>query len=393
MLLALAAMVGTIAFVPTSVDEHPPVLDWLAAGLSLVAVSGLVFGIIEGPVSGWSDPVVVGRARRRSVALVLFVVRELRSSAPLLDPRLFRLRGFGVGSLSLTVQFFAAFGFFFLLMQYLQFVNGFTALGAAGALLPLPFVMIPLARQAPHIADRFGFRRVGAAGLVSMAVGFLVISTLEVELSYPRLLVGLVFFAIGMALAGAPATTAIVRSLPAAQAGRGVRGQRHLARARQRARHRGAGVGAQPGLPRRRRVGGRGAAAAAERGGPGSIAFVARVPAGDPRAAAVVDAAKQAFVDGVSNAVVVAAGVLVVAAVVVALRGPGPHHEEEEKTSTACSETPPTLRFPCVSCGAQSGCLALASVWRMLNPPDRGGRQWSVRRPGCRARPPTACSP
>ncbi len=61
-LLALVAMVGTIAFVPTSVDEHPPVLDWLAAALSLVAVSGLVFGIIEGPVSGWSDP----RRRRRA---------------------------------------------------------------------------------------------------------------------------------------------------------------------------------------------------------------------------------------------------------------------------------------------------------------------------------------
>jgi EmrB/QacA subfamily drug resistance transporter len=329
-LLALAATAGTIAFVPTSVDAHPPVLDWLAAALSLVAVSGLVFGIIEGPVSGWSDPIVVGALVAGAVALVLFVVRELRVPAPLLDPRLFRLRGFGVGSLSLTVQFFAAFGFFFLLMQYLQFVNGFTALGAAAALLPLPFVMIPLARQAPRIADRFGFRRVGAAGLVSMAVGFAVISTLEVELAYPRLLVGLVFFAVGMALAGAPATTAIVRSLPAAKQG-------VASAVNDTSRELGSALGIAV-LGSVLNQGYRDGVASVAAALPSqlseavlsSIAFVARVPAGDPRAAAVVDAAKQAFVDGVSNAVLVAAGVLVVAAAVVALRGPGPHHEVEE---------------------------------------------------------------
>jgi predicted MFS family arabinose efflux permease len=265
-----------------------------------------------------------------AVALVLFVVRELRVPAPLLDPRLFRLRGFGVGSLSLTVQFFAAFGFFFLLMQYLQFVNGFTALGAAAALLPLPFVMIPLARQAPRIADRFGFRRVGAAGLVSMAVGFAVISTLEVELAYPRLLVGLVFFAVGMALAGAPATTAIVRSLPAAKQG-------VASAVNDTSRELGSALGIAV-LGSVLNQGYRDGVASVAAALPSqlseavlsSIAFVARVPAGDPRAAAVVDAAKQAFVDGVSNAVLVAAGVLVVAAAVVALRGPGPHHEVEE---------------------------------------------------------------
>ena len=48
----------------------------------------------------------------------------------MLDPRLFRLRGFGAGSLSITVQFFAAFGFFFLIMQYLQFVDGLSPLQA-----------------------------------------------------------------------------------------------------------------------------------------------------------------------------------------------------------------------------------------------------------------------
>ena len=48
----------------------------------------------------------------------------------MLDPRLFRRRGFGAGSLSLTVQFFALFGFLFIALQYLQFVLGYSPLEA-----------------------------------------------------------------------------------------------------------------------------------------------------------------------------------------------------------------------------------------------------------------------
>ena len=62
---------------------------------------------------------------------------ELRSEAPLLDPRLFRHRGFATGSASLFLQFFAMFGFFFVSLQFLQLVLGYSTLTAAVALLPM----------------------------------------------------------------------------------------------------------------------------------------------------------------------------------------------------------------------------------------------------------------
>jgi hypothetical protein len=74
----------------------------------------------------------------------------------MLDPRLFRDRSFSAGALTVLVQFFATFGLFFVGMQDLQFVVGHSALGAAVALLPLPLVLIPLARNAPRIAGRVG---------------------------------------------------------------------------------------------------------------------------------------------------------------------------------------------------------------------------------------------
>ena len=69
------------------------------------------------------------------------------------------------------------------------------------------------------MAERVGFRRLGPVGLISMAVGFLIFSRLGVELPYWYFVLGLVFFGIGMGLAGTPATTAITASLPRSKQG------------------------------------------------------------------------------------------------------------------------------------------------------------------------------
>ena len=65
------------------------------------------------------------------------------------------------------VQFFAAFGFLFLALPYLQLVLGYSPLHAAAALLPMALVVIPLSRVAPAIAARLGVRVAGATGLVA----------------------------------------------------------------------------------------------------------------------------------------------------------------------------------------------------------------------------------
>ncbi|MEO7744672.1 MAG: MFS transporter, partial [Actinomycetota bacterium] len=219
--LAVLALVGTVLVVPSSRESNAPPLDPVGAVAALLTVVGLVFGIIEGPTQGWSDPVTVGAFTVAVVAVVVFVGWELRAPQPMLDPRLFRVRGFSTGALALTAQFFGSFGLFFIVLQYLQYVAGRTPLGAATALLPLPLVLIPLARNAPRIADRFGPNRVVGLGLALSATGLLVISRVGVDLIYWQLATGLVLFGAGMGLAGTPATTAITASLPREKQGVG----------------------------------------------------------------------------------------------------------------------------------------------------------------------------
>ena len=213
-LMATLALAGTLAIVPATRESTPPRLDPVGTGISVTALAALVYGIIEGPERGWSDPVTMVALAAGVIGLTAFMGWELKRREPMLDPRNFLRRGFGAGSLSITVQFFAAFGFLFLALPYLQLVKGYSPLHASAALLPMALVVIPLSRKAPELAGKVGVRVAGAAGLSLMATGFLIFSTIDSGSTYWHFLAGLLPFGAGMALAGAPATTAIVASLP-----------------------------------------------------------------------------------------------------------------------------------------------------------------------------------
>ena len=212
--MAIAALAGTIAVVPATRELHPPRLDPIGALISVASLVALVYGINEAPDNGWTSTFTLATLGAGIGGLAVFTAWELRRDEPMLDPRNFLRRGFGAGSLSITVQFFAAFGFLFLLLPYLQLAKGFSPLESSAALLPMAMMVIPLSRKAPMVAARLGVRVTGAAGLSLMAGGFAVLSTLSTGSSYWHVLAGLIPFGAGMALSGAPATTAIVASLP-----------------------------------------------------------------------------------------------------------------------------------------------------------------------------------
>jgi EmrB/QacA subfamily drug resistance transporter len=216
--LAAVAVAMTIRFVPTGLPERVA-LDPVGGILSALGLGGIVWAFIEGPTRGWGDDLVVAGFAVGALLIACFVVWELRRTTPMLDPRLFALRGFSAGSLSVFVQFFTMFGLIFVLLQFLQLVLGYSPLEAGLALAPMAVVMVALAPRVPRLVERVGVRPVGPTGLGLIAVGMLVLSTMDARSSYWHLLVGGLILGAGMALAAPPATTAIVSSLPDAKQG------------------------------------------------------------------------------------------------------------------------------------------------------------------------------
>jgi EmrB/QacA subfamily drug resistance transporter len=213
--LAVAAIIGTLRVVPESAQRDAPALDWIGGVIAFVALGVLVYSVIEGPTAGWGSARTLVGLGAGVVLLIAFIGWELRTAHPLLDPRLFAHRAFAGGTLSITLQFFAFFGFIFLLLQYLQLVLGNSPLVAAVSLLPMAAGMMPSARVlAPRLVARAGTGRTCAIGLIVAAGALGWLSTLDASSGYWALLAGLVPLGAGMGLAMTPATAAITDALP-----------------------------------------------------------------------------------------------------------------------------------------------------------------------------------
>ncbi len=320
--LGLIALVAAARTAPNSTQEGTG-LDVTGGVISAAGLATLVYGIIEGPERGWTDSLTVGAFAVALVLLSAFVAWELRREQPLLDPRLFRLRGFGAGTASITVQFFAFFGFIFVMLQYVQFVLGYSPFAAGVGLAPLAVAMMALSPRVPRLLERFGPARVAPVGLLLMAGGFAVLSTADQGSTYWLLLGGLVPLGVGMALATTPATTAIVSSLPQAKQGvasavndlaREVGGALGIAvlGSALTGRYQAGVADATAHLPAN-------LAGHAEDALPAALAIADRI---GPQGASLASSAQAAFVDGLGLALVIAAASVAAAAVFVLWRAP-----------------------------------------------------------------------
>jgi len=332
--IVLLVLVGRI--VPTSRDPEGHPLDPLGAIMSVLALGSLVFGIIEGPEWGWTSVGVITAFASAIIFGIGFVMWETRTEYPTLDPRLFRLPGFGMGSLSISTIFFCMFGMFFLATQYLQYVKGYTPLEAGVRTLPSAAVMVTLSPQSPRIVGRLGVRATTRLGFGFVVAGFIIMSRLQVDTPYFVFMIGLMILAGGMALIMPPSTSSIIGSLPLAKAGVG-------SAVNDVTREVGGAIGiavmgsvlnsiyrstidlskVRALIPPALRTTFAPAARAAEAsiGQATGVAESLRGRAGDI-AAGISDASRSAFVQGTSVAFAVAAGVALIGGVIVSTRIP-----------------------------------------------------------------------
>lgn len=215
------ATVATVRLVPTSRDPAQSPLDLPGAGLSLVAMAALVFGIIEGPELGFTNPVIIAAFALALVAGTLFIAWQRRAPHPMLPLDLVSDRRVRTGLGVIAAVFAAMFALFFLLTQYLQFVQGWSPLQAGFANLPIAVGLMISAPKSDGLVTRFGTGRVVTGGLVAMTVGFAGLATVDTTTAYWLLALPMALLGLGAGAAMAPSTTSVMAALPPSKAGLG----------------------------------------------------------------------------------------------------------------------------------------------------------------------------
>ncbi len=219
--LLAVAFVGTLHVVPDSRDPKATRVDPLGALLSIIAISSLVYAIIEAPAHGWTSSSTVSSLVVATLAGAGFVRWELRREEPMLDMRLFTNRGFTAGSVTLSMLFFAMAGTVFLQAQYLQFVLDYTPLAAGAALVPAALGMMLGTGVGAHLSSHSGGRFAVVTGTVLAGAGVAVQAALIDGTSYMPTGAGLFLFGLGAGIAMPAATDLIMSTLPPARAGVG----------------------------------------------------------------------------------------------------------------------------------------------------------------------------
>jgi EmrB/QacA subfamily drug resistance transporter len=216
---ALAALLLGIRWVPESRDPRPGSFDLTGAALSTIGFSVLVYAVIEAPDEGWLSGLILGLFAVSAVLLAAFLWWERRTAEPMLDLSFFRSARFSVGTVAVSVAFFALLGGIFALTQYLQFAHGYSAIEAGAVMSPLALGLIMGAGSSNRAVGRLGTARVVAAGLVG--IGTLLALTLLWQPNTSTLWLLAWFFALALSMGWvmAPATDAVVGAVPAARSG------------------------------------------------------------------------------------------------------------------------------------------------------------------------------
>jgi EmrB/QacA subfamily drug resistance transporter len=187
---------------------------------STIGMTALVYGLIRAAEDGWGDAWTLASFALASVLLALFVANERRAEQPITPLRLFssRRRVGAYGARILVVG--AMYSTFFFLTQYLQGVQGYSALAAGCAFLPMTLSVFAMVRVVPRITPRVGEARVLAAGLAVALLGMLWLGQISPGADYlTQMAPPLVLLGVGMGSALTPLTTAGMAGVADADAG------------------------------------------------------------------------------------------------------------------------------------------------------------------------------
>ncbi|MFD8273984.1 MFS transporter [Streptomyces flaveolus] len=306
--MVVLVLVG-IKLLPESRNPNPGPWDLASVVLSLVGMVGVVYAVKEAAAHGFGWATLAA-GLLGAAALYGFVRRQLTMPVPLLDMRLFRSRGFSGAVLADLLTILGLSGLVFFLSQYLQLVQGRPPFQAGLAELPAAIGAVVAGLIAGRVARRFSVRAVVSGGLAAVGLALAALTVIGQHTGYPLLGTALLVVGVGAGFSFTVTADVILSSVPKEQAG-------SASAVSETAYELGAALGIAllgsivTGVYRDF-TGPAGTPAAAHESLGGAVQAASELPA--DTAGALLDAARQSFVDGLTLASGVGAVVLLAAA-------------------------------------------------------------------------------
>jgi EmrB/QacA subfamily drug resistance transporter len=195
-------------------------IDLFGAVLCSLGLAGTVFGLIEQSRFGWGSPAILVPLLGGLLVLGVFILHEHRSPKAMLPLSLFRIRNFSAGNLA-TMCIYAALSIAsFLIIIFLQQVEGYSAIRAGVTLLPITIIMFLLSPRFGNLSSKYGPRLFMTVGPIVGGIGYLLMLRVTNHIDYwTQLFPGVIVFALGLSITVAPLTAAVLGDIDKSRSG------------------------------------------------------------------------------------------------------------------------------------------------------------------------------
>lgn len=217
--LSLAAMAAGARLLDESRSPYPRKLDWPGQITAAVAITALVYGVIEGGATSFTEPQVVVALALAVIGGTAFVLAERRSDSPMLDLGIFRSPAFTGSTLVVMISFLGLIGFFFVLSLYFGMVQQLSTLEAGLRLLMVTIMPILLGAVFGRLTQRLSARLLITGGLLITTVALCTLTTIGIDTTFASLAWRLALLGIGLGIAFPCITATAVGAVPPHQAG------------------------------------------------------------------------------------------------------------------------------------------------------------------------------
>ena len=208
----------TQKYVPQHAGEVPEnPIDWVGGSLSMVSITLLVY--VLSAFAGGMTPTLYALLAVAAIGFVALFAYEQRRANPLVRPSIFRARPLAMAAVCALVVYGSLFGGLYIAVQYMSNVLGYSTLAASAGALPISLVSMALGAYAGRLVTKTGSRNTIMSGLFFIAAGFLLMLTWGSDSPYLLLALTFSVFGVGTGLCGPPIAAAYMSSVTDRDAG------------------------------------------------------------------------------------------------------------------------------------------------------------------------------